>query len=367
MLRVLHVSQPTEAGVAQVVRHLVSDQLGAGWDVLAACPPTGTLPVQAAAAGARVLSWPATREPGPVSGSETLRLLHLVDAVGADVVHLHSAKAGLAGRLAIRGRQPTVYQPHAWSFWATTGWQRSGALAWERYGARWTDQLICVSEREKEEAARLRIPAAGTVVPNSVDTDRFAAQDGTSRTAARDTLRLDDAPTVVCVGRLCRQKGQDLLLRIWPRVTAAVPGARLVLVGDGPDRAALAAAAPPGVTLAGPTADPRPWYAAADVVALPSRWEGGALVLLEAMASARSLVSTDAGGTRETVPAGAGAVLQVGDLAGFAAALVARLRDPGLAAAEGLTGRDHVRAHHDLRRTAARIRQIYQDVSGPRP
>ena len=367
MLRVLHVSQPTEAGVAQVVRHLVSDQLHAGLDVLAACPPTGTLSGHVAAAGARVLSWPASREPGPVSGSETLRLLHLVDAVGADVVHLHSAKAGLAGRLAIRGRKHTVYQPHAWSFWAATGWQRTGAVAWERYGARWTDRLICVSEREKAEAARLRIPAAGMVVPNSVDLDRFVAQDGTSRAAARATLRLDDAPTVVCVGRLCRQKGQDLLLRIWPRVTAAVPDARLVLVGDGPDRATLAAAAPSGVRLVGAAEDPRPWYAAADVVALPSRWEGGALVLLEAMASARSVVGTDAGGTRETLPPDSGAVLPVGDLAGLTAALVARLSDPGLATAEGLAGRDRVGTHHDLRRTAARVREIYQDVHRPRP
>jgi glycosyltransferase involved in cell wall biosynthesis len=363
MHRVLHVSQPTEAGVARVVRHLVTDQLRAGWDVITACPPTGSLPVEAAAAGARVLAWPASREPGPISGHETLRLRRLVESVGADVVHLHSAKAGLAGRLAIRGRQPTVYQPHAWSFWASTGWQRSAALAWERYGARWTDRLVCVSEREKEEAARLRIPAAGVVVPNSVDVEWFAAQDGRARVGARADLGLGDAPTVVCVGRLCRQKGQDLLLRAWPQVTAAVPAARLVLVGDGPDQAVLAADAPPGVLLAGRTDDPRPWYAAADVVVLPSRWEGLALVLLEAMASARSVVSTDAGGAREALPADAGAVVPVGDTAGLAAALVARLRDPGLATAEGAIGRARACAVHDVRRSTAHIRAIYQDVA----
>ncbi len=349
-----------------MIRHLVTDQLQAGWDVVAACPPTGPLPAEVAAAGARVLAWPATREPGPVSGSETLRLRRLVESVGADVVHLHSAKAGLAGRLAIRGRQPTVYQPHAWSFWAATGWQRAGSLAWERYGARWTARLICVSEREKAEAARLRIPTEGVVVPNCVDAEWFAAQDGTARADARAALGLDDAPTVVCVGRLCRQKGQDLLLRAWPRVTAAVPDARLVLVGDGPDRATLTASAPPGVRLAGWADDPRPWYAAADVVVLPSRWEGGALVLLEAMASSRSVVGTDAGGAREVLPAGGGAVLPVGDLPGLATALVTRLTHPDLAAAEGRAGRDRVRAEHDLRRSAARVRAVYADMDRPR-
>ena len=365
MLRVLHVSQPTEAGVARVVRHLVTDQLGAGLDVIAACPPTGPLPVDVAAAGARVLAWPATREPGPVSGHETLRLLRLVESVGADVVHLHSAKAGLAGRLAVRGRKPTVYQPHAWSFWAATGWQRAGSLAWERFGARWTDQLVLVSEREREEAARLRIPTEGVVVPNCVDVEWFAAQDDSARAEARAALGLDEAPTVVCVGRLCRQKGQDLLLRAWPRVTAAVPDARLVLVGDGPDRARLAAGAPPAVLLAGRADDPRPWYAAADVVVLPSRWEGQALVLLEAMASARSVVSTDVGGAREALPADGGAVVPVGDTEGLAAALVARLHDPGLATAEGAAGRGRACAGHDVRRTTARIRAIYQNVGRP--
>lgn len=312
-----------------------------------------------------MLAWPALREPGPVSGRETLWLRHLVESVGADIVHLHSAKAGLAGRLAIQGRKPTVYQPHAWSFWAARGWQRAGALAWERYGARWTGQLVCVSEREKDEATRLRITSKTVVVPSSVDVEWFAAQDDAARAAARSALGLDQAPTVVCVGRLCRQKGQDLLLRAWPRVTAAVPGARLVLVGDGPDRALLAASAPPGVSFAGRVEDPRPWYAAADVVVLPSRWEGLALVLIEAMASCRSVVSTDTGGAREAITPGGGAVLRVGDLPGLAAALGARLRDPGLAAAEGAIGRARACAAHDVRRSTAQIRAIYEDMAAP--
>jgi glycosyltransferase involved in cell wall biosynthesis len=350
-----------------VVSHLVADQLRAGWDVTAACPPTGPLPVEVAAAGARVLAWPARREPGPDSGQEAFRLRRLVESVGADVVHLHSAKAGLAGRLAIRGRRPTVYQPNSWSFWASTGWQRTAALTWERYGARWTGQLICVSEREKEEAARYGIQSPAVVVPNCVDVEWFPVRDGTGRAEARAALGLDQAPTVVCVGRLCRQKGQDLLMRAWPRVTAAVPDARLVLVGDGPDRAVLAAGAPPSVLFAGTVGDTRPWHAAADVVVLPSRWEGLSLTLLEAMASGRSVVSTDVSGVRETLPADGGAVLPVGDLPGLAAELVVRLRDPGLAAVEGVAGRARACTRHDIRRGTARIRAIYEDIGRPGP
>jgi glycosyltransferase involved in cell wall biosynthesis len=362
MPRVVHVSQPTSHGVARVVRHLVEDQVAAGWDVFTVCPPSGPLPVEAAAAGARVLSWQATRAPGSTTGREAFHLQGLIESVGADLVHLHSAKAGLAGRLAVRGRRPTVFQPHAWSFWAAAGWQRAGSTTWERYAARWADRVICASEQEKGEAERRGIKLAGVVVPNGVDTGWFAAQDGATRRRARADLGLAEAPTAVCVARLWPQKGQDILLRAWPAVLAAVPDARLVLVGDGPDRATLEAMAPPSVRFAGSVTDPRPWYAAADVVVLPSRWEDQALVQLEAMASARSVVTTAVSGAREALPPDGGAVVPVGDEPAIAAAVAARLGHPALTDAEGAAGRVRACAAHDLRGSAGRIRDVYADL-----
>jgi glycosyltransferase involved in cell wall biosynthesis len=366
MMRVLHVSQPTEAGVARVVGYLLADQVRAGWDVLAACPPDGPLAAAAGRAGAGLLPWPATRQPGPAVLGEVARLARLVARVRPDLVHLHSSKAGLAGRLVLRGRVPTVFQPNGWSFLAASGALRSAAVTWERYATRWTHRVVHVSQRERDDAERLGIGGPAVVVPNGVDTEEFAAQDDTARARARAALGLDAAPTAVCVGRLCRQKGQDVLLAAWPRAVAAVPDARLVLVGDGPDRAALSAAAPPGVRFAGPTADPRPWYAAADVVVLPSRWEGLSLVQLEAMASARCVVGTDVGGVREALP-DAATVVPVADAAALAAALATRLAHPALAAAEAAAGRERARARYDVRRVTQRMREIYADVIAGTP
>ncbi len=365
MPRVIHVSQPTSHGVARVVRHLVEDQIRAGWDVYAACPPSGPLPVEAEAAGARVLAWHATRAPGATTGREALHLQGVVEAVGADLVHLHSAKAGLAGRLAVRGRRPTVFQPHAWSFWAAAGWQRVGSTTWERYATRWADRVICASEQEKEEAERRGIRIPGVVVPNGVDTEWFGAQDELTRKRARADLALAEGPTAVCVARLWPQKGQDILLRAWPAVLAAVPDARLVLVGDGPERATLEAMAPESVRFAGNVTDPRPWYAAADVVVLPSRWEDQALVQLEAMASARSVVTTAVSGAREALPPDGGAVVPVGDVPALAAAVAARLGVPSYADAEGAAGRARACAAHDLRGSAARVRDVYSYLVRP--
>jgi glycosyltransferase involved in cell wall biosynthesis len=164
------------------------------------------------------------------------------------------------------------------------------------------------------------------------------------------------------VGRLHRQKNQAALLDARPAVRAAVPGARLVLLGEGPDRAELSARAIDGVTLAGQTDDVRSWLAATNVVAQPSRWEGMSLSLLEAMALARSVVVTDVPGMREVVVDGVGAVVPPDDTGALSGALAERLRDPAPADAEGAAGRARVEEHHDRRVQFDGIAALYGEL-----
>ena len=354
---VLHVSMPTTEGVARVLLGYVQDQVGRGWRVTVACPATGWLGDEAAAAGATVVRWEATRAPGPHTLPETVRLARLVRAVGPDVLHLHSAKAGLAGRLAVRRRVRTVYQPHAWSFLAAGGATGRAARAWERWAGRWTDVLVCVSADERDIGFRAGVRTDVRVVPNGVDLTRFA--DAPEPASARALLGLAEAPTAVCLGRLCRQKGQDRLVALWPDVRRQVPGARLVLVGDGPDRGAVSGREADGVVVAGAKPDPRPWLAAADVVVVPSRWEGMALAPLEAMATGRSVVGFDVVGLAESVPPGAGRLVPDGATRDFTQALVDRLLDPDLASAEGTHGRRHASERHHARQAAQALAEIY--------
>ncbi|GAB7190009.1 glycosyltransferase [Kineococcus sp. NUM-3379] len=360
-MRVLHVAQPTTEGVARCVIDLVRDHVTRGWDVGVACPTGGDLATAALSAGAQVFPWAADRSPGPTVPGEARRLHHIVQRFDPLVVHLHSAKAGLVGRLAMRGHRPTVFQPHAWSFLAVTGPLRKATEYWERAALRWTDRVVCVSESERGQASGsgLRLDDRAVVVPNGVDTKRFSPGD---RHTARVALGLGDEPLAVCVGRLSRQKGQDVLLEAWPQVRSAVEGARLALVGDGPDKDRLVAAAPPDVSFVG-KADPLLWYRAADVVVLPSRWEGMALVPLEAGACSRSVVLTDVAGSTESLPHSVcGAVVRPEDPATLAEAIVARLADRARADSEGAAIREHVQAHHDIRGTGERMRRVYLEA-----
>lgn len=323
------------------------------------------LPAALADLGARPVRWSACRAVGPVTLAETRRLSRIIERLQPDLVHLHSSKAGLAGRLALRGRRPTVFQPHAWSFLAATGPQRPAALAWERYATRWAHCTIFVSERERDDGIQYGVPAPGAVVHNGIDLDRFQPANDADRTAARTRLGLPDGPTAVCVGRICRQKGQDLLMAAWPAIRAAVPGATLALVGDGPAAGSLAAGAPAGVIFAGPVADPRPWYAAANVVVQPSRWEGMALTQLEAMACARCVVATDVGGAGEMLPASSRhALVPAGDITGLVVATVTRLNCSALAGREAAAARARICAEFDQRRMVAAVRGIYAGLLG---
>ncbi|MDT0306992.1 glycosyltransferase [Streptomyces sp. DSM 44917] len=366
---VVHLVQPVDGGVARVVIDLVRAQTRAGMRVVIACPPGGELPRAAAAAGAEVRVWLAERGPGPNLPWEAAYAGRLLRRAGPEVVHLHSSKAGLAGRLALRGRMPTVFQPHAWSFEALTGPAARLAAAWERRAARWAGRVLCVSEAERARGEAAGLSARWSVIPNGVDLERYPEADGVARRGARAALATvhglpQRAPLVVCVGRLTRQKGQDVLLRAWPRVAARVPGARLALVGDGPERPGLGAVAGPDVLLAGHTEDAGPWYAAADAVVLPSRWEGMALAPLEAMAVGRPVVLTDVGGARETLPEGQAphCLVPPGDPDALADALAALLLDPARRAALGRAAAAHARRSHDVRRTAAACLGLYAEM-----
>ncbi|WP_246107666.1 glycosyltransferase [Saccharothrix saharensis] len=352
------MSQPVTGGVAAVVLELVRAQRDLGWSVVVVCPP-GPLADRVRAVGVDVRTWRAGRHPGLSVAGEAVRLRRLLRDIGADVVHLHSSKAGMVGRLVVRGRRPTLFQPHMWSFQSAGGVVSRAARIWERVAARWTHRLVCVSDDELAAGRAAGVRGSAEVVCNGVDVERFHPGD---RAAARARLGLPDVPTAVCVGRLVPYKGQDQLLAAWPLVRAQVPDARLVLVGDGPMAQRWRAACDDeSVRWWGADDAVADFYAAADVVVLPSREEGMALVPLEAMACGRSVVAFDVSGVRQSVGE-AGAVLPAGDVAGLAEAVAVRLADPSAADLEGAHGRRRVELLFDRRQVADQVATLVDEV-----
>jgi len=346
VVRVLHAAQPTTGGVAHYLGALVEDQVRRGYDVIVACPPEGNLSVDVRRSGARHIAWPARRSPGLTVGPETFRLKRITGAVAPAVVHLHSSKAGLAGRLSDRRRHPTIFQPHGWSWLAVSGAVAAASRAWERAGAGWCDRLLCVSDAERDLGISAGIRAHWEVVRTGVDLARFHPVDDTQRAAVRAGLPVPGGPLAVCVGRMTEAKGQDLLADAWPSVRARVPDAQLALVGEGEPRFPRPGSGS-GIHVLGGRGDVERWYAAADAVVVPSRWDAMSLSLVEAAACGRPVVATDVPGAREVLgDSERGVVIRTGDRDALVDAVVATLTDPersgARAAALGAWAADHV-------------------------
>jgi glycosyltransferase involved in cell wall biosynthesis len=203
---------------------------------------------------------------------------------------------------------------------------------------------VSVGARSAREVESLRTGSVGAV-PNGVppgwdEPPAPALAHGLPPTLTpAPTLR--PAPTVGSVGRLTEQKGYDLLIRALP----GLPGATVVLVGDGPQRERLEdLAARLGVAerlrITGWTADPRSHLPAFDVFALPSRWEGMPLGILEAMHAGLPVVASDVGSVGEAVSdEETGLLVAPGDLAALRESLAGLLADPQRCRRMGERGR----------------------------
>jgi glycosyltransferase involved in cell wall biosynthesis len=187
--------------------------------------------------------------------------------------------------------------------------------------------------------------------------------------AIRDELHLmPGAPLIVSVGRLVRQKGHRHLLRAWPRVIAAHPRARLLIVGEGPLRRKLTHEAEAlgvldSITFTGWRTDVAALLPLADICVQPSLWEGFGLALLEAMAAGTCVIASRASTIPEIVLDGqTGRLVPPGDSEALAEAVLALLADPGERHAFGEAGRRRLVEAFSVERMARSTEALYDEL-----
>jgi glycosyltransferase involved in cell wall biosynthesis len=229
-----------------------------------------------------------------------------------DIVHAHSSKAGGVARLAraLHPRVPVVYTPHGYAF---AGHFSRPA---ERAAYRWAERLlaplasrvVCTCEAEARLARAIGPGGRVRVVHNGIDPAAPGPPDPEIAELARS------GPVIGAVTLLRPGKGLETLIDATPHVLARHPGARVVIVGAGPDLPALQERARSrgvvhAVHFLGPRADPLGALRAFDVFAHPSWAEAFPYVILEAMSLGRAIVASDVGGIGEAVEDGVGGVL----------------------------------------------------------
>jgi glycosyltransferase involved in cell wall biosynthesis len=278
--------------------------------------PEGDLRGEAArlAVPTRIVST-LVRQPAPPRDlASALRLWRLFARERPVIVHTHSSKAGIVGRLAARwARVPVVvHTVHGWGFHARTPpVRRATYVGLERLAARWTDRLVVVSERDREKGLREAIGSQGQYVLIRSGIDLAPYRDAARhRATIRESLGIPPAAFVLgAVTRLAPQKDPLTLVRAAADVLRRRPDTYLLLVGDGPlrgelERLAASLGVLGRVRLTGIRRDVPALMGAFDVFLLTSLWEGLPRVIPQAMAAGVPIVATGVDGIGEAVEDG---------------------------------------------------------------
>jgi glycosyltransferase involved in cell wall biosynthesis len=251
-----------------------------------------------------------------------------------------------------------------------------------RTAARLCDRFVCVSEAAERSwfgTSRVLDPddpstmaLRHVTIHNAVDTQQIRAiVEATDQAAVRRDLGVAQSDLVVgAISRLREEKGIDVLANAFASVRHRVPQARMLVVGDGPDRDALQSQALElGINNSIVWAGARPWSDAirlmsvTDIVAVPSRFEGFGLSAVEAMACGKPVVASAVGGLPEIVKdRETGLLVPPSDPQAWAEALVRLVGDPGLRQELGANAVADVRRRFGFPVFSARVLAHYKAV-----
>ncbi len=299
------------------------------------------------------------------------RLARLINQGGYDIVHAHvfpTSYVSAVARLVCRGPRFVLSEHSAFNR-RRRGRAMRALESWvySRY-----DAVVAVSPEVGEALSEWQPQVARRtlVIPNGVRIEECRG-DPSAAEKLRLELGVDQAQSVVLfVGRLEHPKGPDILISALPAVLAACPTTRVLLTGDGSMRdrcqeLLVRLNLADKATLLGVRDDVPDLMALADLVVLPSRWEGLPMTLLEALGSGTPVVATNVGGVASVVDqARAGWIVPPDDPDALGRALVDALSDPTERAARGGNGQAFVAQRHTVEAGARKLLELYLELTG---
>jgi glycosyltransferase involved in cell wall biosynthesis len=365
------ITELSPAGAERCVVNLATGLPADRFEVQVAALEGGALVETLRAAAVKVTLAGAPRR-RPVRA--LMRLARLLRRERIDLLHTHLFHADLAGRAAaaLAGTARLLHTVHV-----AERRFRPHHFAFARLLAGRCDRIVCVSESVKRHHARLSGlgDSRYAVIPNGIDVDRYR-RDELARQRLRRQWGVADGETLVAfLGRLDPQKDPLGLLAAFERAVTPrpQPAMKLVMAGTGSLEAAVRRAAErPSlggcVKVLGFRDDVPAILSAADLLAMPSRWEGFGLAAAEAMAASLPVAATRVEGLGEVVLDGqTGLLTPPGDTEAFAAALRTLAGDPALRERMGRRGLQRARRLYSLEGFLAAHASLYAEVANCPP
>ncbi len=400
-LRILHVldhSIPLHSGYTFRTLSILREQRKRGWETFHLTTPKH---VGCSLMEEDVEGWHFFRTPGvggginrlPVLGELALirrvekRLLEVVRKVGPDILHAHSPVLNAIPALRVGHRLgiPVVYEVRA--FWEDAavdhGTTHEGSARYrmtrnlETWALKRADHVTTICEGLRSDIlARGVPPNRVTVIPNAVDVDAFDTT-GVPDEALKAELGLAGCTVVGFIGSFYAYEGLDLLLEAFPLVLFRLPDVRLLLVGGGPQEAALKERVKrlkieDKVVFTGrvPHQEVQRYYDLIDVLAYPRHSMRltelvTPLKPLEAMAQGRLFVASDVGGHRELIRDGeTGVLFHAGSASSLAESITKLLAKREYWPELRTAGRQFVEKERNWENSVGRYQAVYESLCG---
>lgn len=364
-MRILYLITKSEIGGAQIhLAHLLK-YFSKGNEVALMSAPRGWLNDEAGKYGVRIypnIFFSNSFNPFRLLKAESL-IRQTVRDFQPDLVCCHSSMAGFLGRLAIKGRVPTIYTAHGFAFTpAALFWRRISAIIAEKMVSRYAFKIIAVSEFDRELALKNHIAKSEKIV---------VIHNGVEIGPAKEKQNSEPVE-ILSIGRLAYPKMPDLIIRSFAQLpTALKKKAHLKIAGSGPYQEELTGLinnlnVVDSVSLTGEIDHERilAILPRADIFILVTKHEGLPLTVLEAMSAGLPVIASSVGGVPEEVSDGlSGVLIKDNNVGEISAAMKYLIENPQERISMGESGRKIIGERFSLDKLIHETNKIYEQAT----
>ena len=363
---VAYLVRPAEGGIKTHLLTLLDGLDKARYEPVVICPPNTSLFCEAEDAGYRVIPLNLVGEINPAKDlAAIIQLRRILGHIKPHILHIHSAKAGLVGRIAAAlmiHRPAVALTVHSFVFDERVGRKKRVIVSWtERRLCQITDRIIAVSRALRDEIiADMGLdPRHISVIYNGIKFQEFSK-------TGHEGFRIGT------VSRLAPQKGVEYFIRAAAIVLGKFPSARFTIIGDGPFRTELEKLAVDlgigeSVEFMGFQSDVLSIVADFDLFVLTSTRETFGLTLVEALSLGVPVVASRVGGIPEIIDGSTtGLLAEPRDQDDIAEKICSLLEDRDFARQLGKNGYEYVKEHFGSDRMVGEVQAVYEDLLAER-